>query len=230
MRHVIHSRLSSSSQDTLVSVQFLYLLLSPPPQLTLHADQLLHSILTAEIDKHCIACNSNTKTEYLPSRCTKMNFFSKLKLNQNKTAACLVTNHRNATSILRDSTCCLLSTVLSQKPLHWLKNIAIVVPGLFKPSLPRSSCPYSTRCSLPDQEYLVVQQPHSSFHKSVKHFGNSCAVDAPVSWNDLPECVCNAEPLLPLSRRSSNLICLQKPIHLSHPVTHIFPVMTWLCQ
>ena len=53
-------------------------------------------------------------------------------------------------------------------------------------------CPYSTRHSHSDRQYLTVPPFHSSVFKSAKHFGHSFAFDAPKIWNDLPQDVCSA--------------------------------------
>ena len=58
-------------------------------------------------------------------------------------------------------------------------------PSYFKPFLSLSSCPFSTRRSHPDHQYLTVPPFHSSNFKSVKHFGHSFAFDAPKIWNVL---------------------------------------------
>ena len=65
-------------------------------------------------------------------------------------------------------------------------------PSYFKPFLSFSSCPYSTRHSHPDRQYLTVPPFHSSVFKSAKHFGHSFAFDAPKIWNDLPQDVRSA--------------------------------------
>ena len=65
-------------------------------------------------------------------------------------------------------------------------------PSYFKPFLSFSSCPYITRHSQPDRQYLTVPPFHSSVFKSAKHFGHSFAFDAPKIWNDLPQDVRSA--------------------------------------
>ena len=92
-------------------------------------------------------------------------------------------------------------TSILQK-LHWLpvkyrcifKTATLVYkflhsgsPSYFEPFLSFSSCPYSTRHSHPDRQYLTVPPFHSSVFKSTKHFGHSFAFDAPKIWNDLPQ-------------------------------------------
>ena len=111
-------------------------------------------------------------------------------------AARIVTNHRKYAHV----------TPILQK-LHWLpvkyrcifKTATLVYkflhsgsPSYFKPSLSFSSCPYSTRHSHPDRQYLTVPPFHSSVFKSAKHFGHSFAFDAPKIWNDLPQDVRSA--------------------------------------
>ena len=65
-------------------------------------------------------------------------------------------------------------------------------PSYFEPFLSFNSCPYSTRHSHPDRQYLTVPPFHSSVFKSAKHFGHSFAFDAPKIWNDLPQDVRSA--------------------------------------
>ena len=60
-------------------------------------------------------------------------------------------------------------------------------PSYFEPFLSFGSCPYSTRHSHPDRQYLTVPPFHSSVFKSAKHFSHSLAFDAPKIWNDLPQ-------------------------------------------
>ena len=72
------------------------------------------------------------------------------------------------------------------------KFLHIGSPSYFKPFLSFSSCPYSTRHSLPVRQYLTVPPFHSSVFKSAKHFGHSFAFDAPKIWNDLPQDVRSA--------------------------------------
>ena len=119
----------------------------------------------------------------------------KLQSIQN-TLARIVTNHRKYAHV----------TPILQK-LHWLpvkyrcifKTATLVYkflhsgsPSYFEPFLSFSSCPYSTRHSHPDRQYLTVPPFHSSVFKSAKHFGHSFAFDAPKIWNDLPQDVCSA--------------------------------------
>ena len=59
-------------------------------------------------------------------------------------------------------------------------------PSHFELFLILSNCPYSTRRSQPDRQYLTVPPFHSSVFKSVKRFGHSFAFDAPKIWNELP--------------------------------------------
>ena len=112
------------------------------------------------------------------------------------TLARIVTNHRKYAHV----------TPILQK-LHWLpvkyrcifKTTTLVYkflhsgsPSYFEPFLSFSSCPYSTRHSHPDRQYLTVPPFHSSVFKSAKHFGHSFAFDAPKIWNDLPQDVRSA--------------------------------------
>ena len=107
------------------------------------------------------------------------------------TLARIVTNHRKYAHV----------TPILQK-LHWLpvkyrcifKTATLVYkflhsgsPSYFEPFLSFNSCPYSTRHSHPDRQYLTVPPFHSSVFKSGKHFGHTFAFDAPKIWNDLPQ-------------------------------------------
>ena len=88
----------------------------------------------------------------------------------------------------RNSTGCLLSIIVFSKPQHLCINfLHSGSPSYFKPFLSFSSCPYSTRHSHPDLQYLTVPRFHSSVFKSAKHFGYSFVFDAPKIWNDLPQ-------------------------------------------
>ena len=83
------------------------------------------------------------------------------------------------------------------KQLYWLpvkyrcicKTATLVYKFLhsgssyFEPFLSLSSCPYSTRHSHPNRQYLTIPPFHSSVFKSLKHFGHSFAFDAPKIWN-----------------------------------------------
>ena len=112
------------------------------------------------------------------------------------TLARIVTNHGKYAHV----------TPILQK-LHWLpvryrcifKTVTLVYkflhsgsPSYFEPFLSFSSCPYSTRHSHPDRQYVTVPPFHSSVFKSAKHFGHSFAFDAPKIWNDLPQDVRSA--------------------------------------
>ena len=114
----------------------------------------------------------------------------KLQSIQN-TLARIVTNHKKYAHV----------TPILQK-LHWLpvkyrcifKTATLVYKFLhsgstsyFEPFLSFSSCPYSTRHSHPDRQYLTVPPFYSSVFKSAKHFGHSFAFDAPKIWNDHPQ-------------------------------------------
>ena len=138
--------------------------------------------------KHIVYCNSLFRG---------LSGFSQHKLQSiQNTLARIVTNDRKYAHV----------TPILQK-LHWLPvkyrcifKTAILVykflhscsPSYFKPFLSFSSCPYSTRHSHPDCQYLTVPPFHSSVFKSAKHFGHSFAFDAPKIWNDLPQDVHSA--------------------------------------
>ena len=104
----------------------------------------------------------------------------KLQSIQN-TLARIVTNYRKYAHV---------TPILKQ--LHWLpvkyhcifKTATLVYKFLhsgsssyLEPFLSFCSCPYSTRHSHPDCQYLTVPPFHSSVFKSAKHFGHSFAFD-----------------------------------------------------
>ena len=152
--------------------------------------------------------------DYCNSLLRGLSCFNQHKLQSiQNTLARIVKNHRKYAHV---------TPILKQ--LHWLpvqyrcifKTATLVYkflhsgsPSYFEMFLSLSSCPYSTRHSHPDRQYLTVPPFHSSVFKSVKHFGRSFAFDAPKIWNELPQ--------LPPSERSSKLTCLQKPICHSLP-------------
>ena len=90
----------------------------------------------------------------------------------------------------------------------------------FEPFLSLSSCPYSTRRSYPDHQYLTVPPFHSSAFKSVKHFGHSFAYDAPKIWNELPHDVRSCF----LQKEAQNLPVCKSLSTIAPPVT---PVSLW---
>ena len=92
----------------------------------------------------------------------------------------------------RNSTGCLLSIIIFKTATLVYKFLHSGSPSYFEPFLSFSSCPYSTRHSHPDRQYLTVPPFHSSVFKSAKHFGHSFAFDAPKIWNDLPQDVRSA--------------------------------------
>ena len=119
-------------------------------------------------------------------------------------------------------------TPILQK-LHWLpvkyrcifKTATLVYkflhsgsPSYFEPFLSFSSCPYSTRHSHPDRQYLTVPPFHSSVFKSAKHFGHSFAFVLLRSGMTSLKMFA-VQHQLPPSERSLKLTCLQKPTHHS---------------
>ena len=149
----------------------------------------------------------------------------KLQSIQN-TLARIVTNHRK---------CAHVTPILKQ--LHWLpvkyrcifktatlvyKFLHIGSPSYFEPFLSPSSCPYSTRHSHPDRQYLTVPL---STHQSLSQL-NILAIVFPLmllrsGMNSLM--MCAVQHQLPPSERSSKLTCLQKPICNSLPITPVYP-------
>ena len=101
-------------------------------------------------------------------------------------------------------------------------------PSYF-PFLCLSSCSYSNMHSHPDRQYLTVPPFCSSVFKSVKHFGQSFAFDAPKIWNELPHVVCSAASVASFRKKlkthlSANAYPPQPPLS---PMCLLG--MTWLC-
>ena len=157
----------------------------------------IRQYLTPEVA--VLAANSvvSSRLDYCNSLFRGLSCFNQHKLQSiQNTFACIVTNHRkyaHVTPILKE--------------LHWLpvkyrcifKPATLVhkflhsgSPSYFKPFLSLSTCPYSTRRSQPDRQYLTVSPFHSPIFKSVKHFGHSFAFDALKIWNELPHDVRSA--------------------------------------
>ena len=134
----------------------------------------------------------SSRLDYCNSLFRGLSGFNQYKLQSiQNTLARIVTNHRKYAHV---------TPIL--KKLHWLpvkyrcifKTATLVYkflhsgsPSYFGPFLSPSSCPYSTRRSHPDHQYLTVPPFHSSVFKSTKHFGLSFAFDAPKTWNELPQ-------------------------------------------
>ena len=143
----------------------------------------------------------------------------KLQSIQN-TLARIVTNHRKYAHV----------TPILQK-LHWLpvkyrcifKTATLVYkflhsgsPSYFEPFLSFSSCPYSTRHSHPDRQYLTVPPFHSSVFKSAKHL--AIVLPLMLRRSGMTSLKMFAvQHQLPLSERSLKHTCLQKPTHHSLP-------------
>ena len=71
------------------------------------------------------------------------------------------------------------------------------------------------------RQYLIVPPFHTSFFKSVKHFGHSFAFDAPKIWNDIPHDVRSATSVASFRKKAQNLpVCKS----LSAIASHITPV------
>ena len=136
----------------------------------------------------------------------------------------IVTNHRKYAHV---------TPIL--KKLHWLpvkyrcifKTATLVYkflhsgsPSYFGPFLSPSSCPYSTRRSHPDHQYLTVPPFHSSVFKSTKHFGLSFAFDAPKTWNELPQDVRCATSVASFRSKLKIPVCKSLPT-IASPVTSV---------
>ena len=157
----------------------------------------IRKYLTSEVAVLAANALVSSRLDYCNSLFRGLSGFNQHKLQSiQNTLARIVTNHRKYAHV----------TPILQK-LHWLpvkyrcifKTATLVYkflhsgsPSYFEPFLSFSSCPYSTRHSHPDRQYLTVPPFHSSVFKSAKHFGHSFAFDAPKIWNDLPQDVRSA--------------------------------------
>ena len=157
----------------------------------------LERYLTSKVAVLAANALVSSRLDYCNSLFRGLSGFNQHKLQSiQNTLARIVTNHRKYAHV----------TPILQK-LHWLpvkyrcifKTATLVYkflhsgsPSYFEPFLSFSSCPYSTRHSHPDRQYLTVPPFHSSVFKSAKHFGHSFAFDAPKIWNDLPQDVRSA--------------------------------------
>ena len=157
----------------------------------------IRKYLTSEVAVLAANALVSSRLDYCNSLFRGLPGFNQHKLQSiQNTLARIVTNHRKYAHV----------TPILQK-LHWLpvkyccifKTATLVYkflhsgsPSYFEPFLSFSSCPYSTRHSHPDRQYLTVPPFHSSVFKSAKHFGHSFAFDAPKIWNDLPQDVRSA--------------------------------------
>ena len=81
-------------------------------------------------------------------------------------------------------------------------------PSYFEQFLSFSSCPYSTRHSHPDRQYLTVPPFHSSVFKPAKYFGHSFAFDATKILNELPQDVRSATSVEGVQHPPSHLCLL----------------------
>ena len=157
----------------------------------------IRKYLTSEVAVLAANALVSSRLDYCNSLFRGLSGFNQHKLQSiQNTLARIVTNHRKYAHV----------TAILQK-LHWLpvkyrcifKTATLVYkflhsgsPSYFELFLSSSSCPYSTRHSHPDRQYLTVPPFHSSVFKSAKHFGHSFAFDAPKIWNDLPQDVRSA--------------------------------------
>ena len=152
----------------------------------------IRKYLTPEVAVLAINALVSSRLDYCNSLFRGLSGFNQYKLQSiQNTLARIVTNHGKYAHV----------TPILQK-LHWLpvryrciyKTATLVYkfldsgsPSYFEPFLSFSSCPYSTRHSHPDCQYLTVPPFHSSVFKSAKHFVHSFAFDAPKIWNDVPQ-------------------------------------------
>ena len=100
---------------------------------------------------------------------------------------------------------------------HGVRIIEVLLYLFFLSILSLSSCPYSTRYSHPDHQYLTVPPFHSNIFAMVLPL-----MLLRTGMNSLMMCAMQLQ--LPPSGKSSKLACLQKPIHHSLPCQ---PVSSW---
>ena len=161
----------------------------------------------------------SSRLDYCNSLFRGLSGFNQHKLQSiQNILARIFTNHRKYAHV----------TPILQK-LHWLpvkyrcifKTATLVYkflhsgsPSYFEPFLSFSSCPYSTRHSHPDRQYLTVPPFHSSVFKSAKHFG--IVLPLMLLRSGMTSLKMFAvQHQLPPSERSLKLTCLQKPTHHS---------------
>ena len=178
--------------------------------LQMHDLCIIRQYLTPEVAVLAANALVSSRLDYCNSLFRGLSCFNQHKLQSiQNTLARIVTNH--VTPIL--------------KQLHWLpvkyryifKTAKLVYKFLqrgssyFELFLSLSSCPYSTRHSRPDRQYLTVPTFHSSVFKSVKHFGHSFALRLLRSGMNSLMMSTVQHP----TDKSSKLTCLQKPIRHS---------------
>ena len=150
----------------------------------------IRKYLTPEVAVLAANALVSSRLDYCNSLFRGLSSFIQYKLQSiQNTLARIVTNHgkyAHVTPILQKLHClpvryrCIFKTAtLVYKFLH--------SGSYFELFLSFSSCPYSTRHSHPDRQYLTVPPFHSSVIKSAKHFSHSFAFNAPKIWNDLPQ-------------------------------------------
>ena len=142
----------------------------------------IRKYLTPEVAVLAANALVSSRLDYCNSLFRGLSGFNQYKLQSiQNTLARIVTNHGKCAHV----------TPILQK-LYWLpvryrcifKTATLVYkflhsgsPSYFEPFLSFSSCPYSSRHSHPDRQYLTVPPFHSSVFKSAKHFGHSFAFD-----------------------------------------------------
>ena len=179
----------------------------------------LHRIrkyLTSEVAVLAANALVSSRLDYCNSLFRDLSGFNQHKLQSiQNTLARIVTNHRKYAHV----------TPILQK-LHWLpvkyrcifKTATLVYkflhsgsPSYFEPFLSFISCPYSTRHSHPDRQYLTVPPFHQSLSQPT-----ILAIVLPLmllrsGMTSLK--MFAVQHQLPPSERSLKLTCLQKPTH-----------------
>ena len=178
----------------------------------------IRKYLTPEVAVLAANALVSSRLDYCNSLFRGLSGFNQYKLQSiQNTLAHIVTNHGKYAHV----------TPILQK-LHWLpvryrcifKTATLVYKFLhsgspyFEPFLSFSSCPYSTRHSHPDRQYLTVPPFHSSVFKSAKHLGHSFAFMLLMSGMTSLKMFA-VQHQLPPSERSLKHTCLQKPTHHS---------------
>ena len=193
----------------------------------------IRQYLTPEVAVLAANALVSSHLDYCNSLLRGPSCFNQHKLHSiQNTLARIFTNHRmyaHVTPIL--------------KQLYWLsvqyqcifKTATLVYKFLhsgslsyFEPFLSFSSCSYSTRRSHPDRQYLTVPPFHSSVFKSVKHFGDSFAFDAPKISNELPHYVRSATSVASFRKKLKTYLFAKAYPPKPPPSSLCLLGMTWL--
>ena len=210
----------------------------------MHDFRRIRQYLTKEVDILVTNATVCSRLDYCNFLFRGLSSFNQHKLQSNQnTSTHIVTVHRNYAHVI---------PILRR--LHWLpvnyrgtfKATTLVYKVLhsdflsyFGPSLSLSSCSYITRRRHPDGQYLTVSSFHSSLYKSFKYFGHSFVFDAPKTWNDLPDNVCNAKSIASFRKMVKTYLFTKKQqqtnkqkLSAMTSLSILFSLgyVTWLCH